>query len=123
MTWPQLDLCCSESSEDISSPIGAFSNSARSSTSQQTVRSCAESGVAATAQLFTDTIRAREDLEFLLLREKQGPQPYDYLPLHTFMSHEHREFLVCSINSVSLNRSYTLYANCAEHTQSMNDKL
>lgn len=107
MAWPQVDLCCSESNEDMSPPTGAFSTSTLSASSQQTVRSCTESGFIAAPQTFPDTTQAREDLEFLLLREKQGPQPCDYMPFHTFMSHEHREYLVCSINSVSSSLGLT----------------
>ena len=102
MSWPPVDLCCSESSEDMSSPSGTFSPSTLSSSSRQTVQSCVESGVTAAPQVLADNIRVREDLEYLLLREGQGPQPFNYIPLHTFMSHEHREFLVQSINSVSI---------------------
>lgn len=101
MTWPPVDLCCSESSEDMSSPSGASSTSTLSSSSQQTIRSCAEPYVTASPQLFTDYMIVREELEYLLLREDQGPQPFNYIPFHTFMSHEHREFLVQSINNVS----------------------
>lgn len=65
--------------------------------------------------MFPDTTTAREDLEFLLLREKQGPQPFDYTPFHTFMSHEHREYLVCSINSVSFPVDVTGASSVAQN--------
>lgn len=97
MTWPAVDLCCCE---DMSSSSGTRSTSALSSSLQQTIRSCAESRVTAAPQLFT---KVREDLEYLLLREGQGPQPVDYIPLHSFMSYEHREFLVQFISSVSFS--------------------
>ena len=103
MTWPAVDLCCSESSEDMSSSSGARSTSALSSSAQQTFRSCAESRVTAAPQLFNDNTKVREDLEYLLLREGQGLQPIDYIPLHSFMSYEHREFLVQFINRVSFS--------------------
>lgn len=112
MTWPPVDLCCSESSEDMSSPSGVFGTSTLSSTSQQTVGSCADSGVTAGPQLFTNDILVREELECLLLREDHGPQPFNYIPFHTFMSHKHREFLVQSINSVSFSTWATLYSIC-----------
>ena len=110
MSWPPVDLCCSESSEDMSSPNGASTTSSLSSSSQQTVRSCAEYHVTASPQLFTDNIIVREELEYLLLREDQGPQPFNYIPLHTFMSHKHREFLVQSINNVSFQFCFTTAA-------------
>ncbi|KAL3138280.1 hypothetical protein ABBQ32_006097 [Trebouxia sp. C0010 RCD-2024] len=108
MTWPPVDLCCSESSEDMSSPSGASSTSTLSSSSQQTIRSCAEPYVTASPQLFTDYMIVREELEYLLLREDQGPQPFNYIPFHTFMSHEHREFLVQSINNAAYGQGYEL---------------
>lgn len=100
MTQCSLDLCCFESSEDMSSMTGPYDASSPSSRSEQTVRSPAACH-ATPAPFLMDNTEIREELQLLLLRESHGPQPSNYIDNHAFMTHEHRAFLVQSINSVS----------------------
>lgn len=55
-----------------------------------------------------DNTEIREELQLLLLRESHGPQPSNYIDNHAFMTHEHRAFLVQSINSAAHGLGYEL---------------
>lgn len=52
----------------------------------------------------SDSESIREDLEMLLLRERQGPRLWNYVPQHNFLTHAHRNVLVAHLSSVSYLR-------------------
>jgi hypothetical protein len=101
MAKRSLDLCCSESSDDISAMCTPWHDLTPSSKVQHPIRP----DLAPRPEgLLADSESIREDLEMLLLRERQGPRLWNYVPQHNFLTHEHRKVLVAYLSSVSYLR-------------------
>ncbi|DBA91223.1 TPA: hypothetical protein ACH3X2_004097 [Trebouxia sp. C0005] len=103
MAKRSLDLCCSESSDDISAMCTPWHDLTPSSNIQQPV-----SPELAPRPVVSDSESIREDLEMLLLRERQGPRLWNYLPQHNFLTHAHRIVLVAYLSSAGHSQGYEL---------------
>ena len=99
MAKHSLDLSCSESSDDISGMCTPWHDLTPSSKRQHPVRPDL-----APRPVLSDSEGIREDLEMLLLRERQGPRLWNYVPQHNFLTHAHRNVLVAYLSSVSYLR-------------------
>ncbi|DBA99877.1 TPA: hypothetical protein ACH3X1_013766 [Trebouxia sp. C0004] len=103
MAKRSLDLCCSESSDGISAMCTPWHDLTPSSKLQHPVRPDL-----APRPVLSDSASIREDLEILLLRERQGPRLWNYVPQHNFLTHAHRDILVAYLSSAGHSQGYEL---------------
>ncbi len=96
-----VDLCCSECSDDISALCTPWHYLTPSAAARQPTRCCPAPGHKC-PDLVSDDQYIREELQMLLLRERQGPEVWNYMPQHNFLTYGDREILVASIINVSI---------------------